>query len=249
MYAPWHSRVLKDWIEHYVDYLPDLDISFNSHDEPEVVVPYDELERGLEGCPAPQKVEADKPKEPTTMHDPGLIYFDSLRRHRTWNRVIESCPLNSSSGSRKASEPDQSADHSDGPLVIQNITCAKDICEEIDAASMHGMFTSPDGFVLINSLVPVFSRSKASSFQDLLLPAVDYDSQLTEGFYKEYNPDEDMPWEKKKSHLYWTETSFDGYYQDSNWKNMQRVRFPKNMNNASLPVSLSCVTKKSLVVG
>lgn len=74
---------------------------------------------------------------------------------------------------------------------------------------MHGMFTSPDGFVLTNSLIPVFSRSKASSFQDLLLPAVDYDSQLTEGFYKEYNPDEDMPWEKKKSHLYWAGTSFD----------------------------------------
>lgn len=75
MYAPWHSRVLKDWIERYVDYLPDLDIAFNSHDEPEVVVPYDELERSSEGCSAPQKVEADKPKEPTTMHDPGLILF------------------------------------------------------------------------------------------------------------------------------------------------------------------------------
>lgn len=73
MYAPWHSRVLKDWNEHYVDYLPDLDITFNSHDEPEVVVPHDELERSLEGCPAPQKVETDKPKEPTTMHYPGLI--------------------------------------------------------------------------------------------------------------------------------------------------------------------------------
>lgn len=116
--------------------------------------------------------------------------------------MIESCPLNSSSRSRKASEPDQSADHSDGPLFIQNITRGKDICEEIDAASMHGMFTSPDGFFLTNSLVPVFSRSKVSSFQDLLLPAVDYDSQLTEGFYKEYNSDEDMPWEKKMSHLY-----------------------------------------------
>lgn len=159
--------------------------------------------------------------------------------------MIESCPLNSSSRSRKASKPDQSADHSDGPLFIQNITRAKDICEEIDAASMHGMFTSTDGFVLTNSLVPVFSRSEASSFQDLLLPAVDYDSQLTEGFYKEYNADEDMPWEKKKSHLYRAGTSFDGYYQDRNWKNMQGVRFVKDMNNASLPVSLMRHEEKS----
>lgn len=159
--------------------------------------------------------------------------------------MIGSCPLNSSNRSRKASEPDQSADHSDGPLFIQNITRAKYICEEIDAAFMHGMFTSPDGSVLTNSLVPVFSRSKASSFQDLLLTAVDYDSQLTEGFYKEYNPDEDIPWEKKESHLYWAGTSFDGYYQDNNWKNMQRVRFIMNMNNASLPVSLMRHEEKS----
>ena len=238
MYAPWHSRILKDWIEHYVDYLPDLDIAFNSHDEPEVVIPRDELERSVEGCPHPEKYDAGKPNEQAETHDPQLVYFDSLRRQRTWNRVIESCPLDSASRSRKASEPDNSADYSDGPLFIQNITRAKDICEETDAASMHGMFTSPDGFVLTNSLVPVFSRSKASSFQDLLLPAVDYDTQLTEGVYKEYNLDEDMPWEKKKSHLYWAGTSLDGYYQDSNWKTMQRVRFVKDMNNASLPVSL-----------
>ena len=245
MYAPWHSRILKDWIEHYVEYLPDLDIAFNSHDEPAVVIQRDELERSLEGCPAPQEVEADEPKEQTTMHDLELVYFDSLRRQRTWHRVIESCPLDSASRSRKASEPDESAGYSDGPLFIQNITRAKNICEETDAASMHGMFTSPDGFVLTNSLIPVFSTSKASSFQDLLLPAVDYDTQLTEGFYREYNPDEDMPWEKKKSHLYWAGTSFDGYYQDSNWKNMQRVRFVKNMNNASLPVSLMRRGEKS----
>lgn len=47
-----------------------------------------------------------------------------------------------------------------------------------------------------------------------------------------------MPWEEKKNHLYWAGASIDGYYQDSKWKNTQRVRFVKNMNKASLPVSL-----------
>lgn len=238
MYAPWHARILKDWIEHYMDYLPDMDIAFNSHDEPEVVVSHDELARSLEGCPAPETYEVGKSKEQVDVQDPDLVYFDSLRRHRTWNRVIESCPLGSASRSRKASQPDRNTDYSDGPLFIQDINRAKDVCEETDAASMHGLFTSPDGFALTNSLVPVFSRSKASSFQDLLLPAVDYDTRLTEGFYQKYNPDEDMPWEKKKSHLYWAGSSFDGYYQDSSWKSMQRVRFVKDLNNASLPVSL-----------
>ena len=245
MFAPWHARILKDWIEYYMDYLPDMDIAFNSHDEPEVVVPHDELARSLEACPAPEEYQVDKSNEQIEIHEPDLVYFDYLRRHRTWNRVIESCPLDSASRSRKASEPDGSADYSDGPLFIQNITRAKDVCEETDAASMHGLFTSPDGFVLTNSLVPVFSRSKASSFQDLLLPAVDYDTRLTEGFYKEYNLDEDMPWEKKKSRLYWAGSSFDGYYQDSNWKNMQRVRFVKEMNNASRLVSLMRQDEKS----
>lgn len=238
MHGPWHSQIFKDWIQHYMEHLPDMDIAFNSHDEPGVVVPRDELERSLEGCPSPQKSEPDEPDEEIEMHDPQIVYFDPLRRHRTWDRVIESCPLNSASRSRKSSEPDESADYSGGPLFIQNLTRARDVCEETDAASLHGFFTSPDGFSLTNSLVPIFTKSKASSFQDLLLPAVDYDSKLSEKVYKEYNPDEDMPWEEKKNHLYWAGTSIDGYYQDSNWKNMQRVRFVKNMNNASLPVSL-----------
>ena len=238
MYAPWHTLIFKDWIEDYIDHLPNMDIAFNSHDEPEVVIPRDELERSMEGCPNPQKYEVDESEEPAVIHDPQLVYFDSLRRQRTWHRVIESCPLDSASRSRKSSEPDRSADYSDGPLFIQNMTRARDICEETDAASLHGFFTSPDGFVLTNSLVPIFSRSKVSSFQDLLIPAVDYDSRLSEGMYKEYNPDEDMPWEEKKNHFYWAGTNFDGYAQDSNWKNMQRVRLVKEMNNASLPVSL-----------
>ena len=158
--------------------------------------------------------------------------------------MIESCPLKSASRSRSSSEPDNLADDSDGPLFIQKIDRAKDICEETDAASMHGLFTSPATFVLTDSLVPIFSRSKASSFQDLLLPAVDYDTRLTGG-YKEYKPDEDMPWENKKNHLYWTGTTSDGYYQDSNWKNMQRVRLVKDTNNASLPVSLMRWDQKS----
>lgn len=238
MYAPFHARILKDWIEHYMDYLPDMEIAFNSHDEPEVVVPHDELARSLGGCPAPETYEASEPKEQVEVQGPDLVYFDSFRRHRTWSRVIASCPLGSASRSRRASQPYKDTDCSDGPLFIQDIDRAKDVCEEIDAASMYGLFTSPDGFVLTNSLVPIFSRSKASSFQDLLLPAMDYDTWLTEGFYQKYNPDEDMPWENKKSHLYWAGSSFDGYYQDSNWQTMQRVRFIKDMNNASLPVSL-----------
>lgn len=184
MHGPWHSLIFKDWIEHYADHFPDMDIAFNSHDESPVVVPHDELERSLEGCPAPQDLEIDDPEKQAEMQDPQIVYFDWLRRHRTWDRMIESCPLNSASRSRKSSEPDECADYSDGPLFIQDITRAKNVCEETDAASLHGFFTSPDGFVLTNSLVPVFTKSKASSFQDVLLPTVDYDSNLSEEFLK-----------------------------------------------------------------
>ena len=238
MHGPWHAQILKDWIDQYMDHFPDMDIAFNSHDEPEVVIPHDQLERSLQGCPPPQEYEIDQPNEQAETHDPQVVYFDRLRRHRSWDRVIESCPLDSASRSRRSSEPDKKPADSNAPLFIQNITRVRDICEETDAASLHGFFTSPDGFVLTNSLVPVFSKSKASSFQDLLLPAIDYDSRLSEGTYKEYNPNEDMPWEDKKNHLYWAGTSIDGYYQDSNWKTMQRVRLVKDLNNASLPVSL-----------
>ena len=102
---------------------------------------------------------------------------------------------------------------------------------------MHGIFLSPTGLWHTETLVPIFSHSKVSSGQDLLMPAPDYSSEKTP-FYKPYDASQDMPWDQKENQLYWMGGLKDGYFEDSRWKTSQRFRFVKEFNNGSKPISL-----------
>ena len=88
-----------------------------------------------------------------------------------------------------------------------------------------------------DTLVPIFSKSKLSSNQDLIMPATDYSSELTP-FYSPYNEAEDMPWHQKENRLYWVGSTSGGYFKDSSWKTSHRERFVKDFNNGSKPISL-----------
>lgn len=122
-------------------------------------------------------------------------------------------------------------------LFPQNITHIRDICELPEAGDTHGIFLSPNGACHTNTLVPVFSRMKLSTNQDLFMPATDYSSAMT-WFYKPYNESEDMPWDQKENRLYWTGSTQDGFFKDDSWKTSHRFRFVRDFNNQSKPISL-----------
>lgn len=118
----------------------------------------------------------------------------------------------------------------------RNISSLKNICEMPEVGDIHGLFLSPGPFWTTTTLVPVFSRAKISTNQDLITPATDY-SKTSQ--YKPYNEEEDMPWDEKENRLYWVGGTTDGSWHDDRfWRRGQRYRLVRDLNNGSKPITL-----------
>lgn len=118
----------------------------------------------------------------------------------------------------------------------KNVSSLKNMCELPEAGDLHGLFLSPGAFWLTTTLVPIFSRTKVSTNQDLIMPSTDYEFTSV---YKPYDEKEDMPWDQKKNRLYWLGDTTDGIWKnDRFWRRGQRYRLVRDLNNASKPITL-----------
>jgi hypothetical protein len=89
------------------------------------------------------------------------------------------------------------------------------------------MFVSPASFWLTNTLVPVFSQGKPTTFQDVLYPSPYY--LATEDWY---NSTADGPWNEKRDGLYWAGSSTGGEAKQHSWQHLHRHRFVGLSNRA-----------------
>ena len=118
----------------------------------------------------------------------------------------------------------------------KNISSLKNLCELPEVGDIHGLFLSPGAFWITTTLVPIFSRTKISTNQDLITPATDY-SKTSQ--YKPYDEKEDMPWDQKQNRLYWVGSTTDGSWKDDRfWRRGQRYRLVRDLNNGSKPITL-----------
>ena len=214
-----------DWVQPYLQFLPDMEFLFSSLDEARVVVPRDELDNKMKICP----------KRPPS-HDSSSIaqrvpiYFEDLIFQRIWMTTTLSCPVGSPA--RSGIIPPEH----DGVFFVRNISLAKDSCEHPSAMELHGMFGTKGTARLLETLHPIFSRSKLSTYQDLLFPASDY---APNDHYKAFDASQDTPWEDKSNILYWAGRTTGAHAKkDSGWRKWQRHRFVKEMNDRNRTVSL-----------
>ena len=226
-------------MEPFLQFLPDMEYVYNPIDEPMVFAPHDVLSKAVSDCPIPEHDNTSDPWEISTK-SPGHVYFNNVATQRTWEIATRSCPPGSPSRSGRSSLPLQNttADEMLEQLLFpQDIAHTRNICELPEAGDTHGIFLSPGSAWHTNTLVPIFSRTKVSTNQDLLMPATDYTSEMT-WFYKPYNESEDMPWDEKQNRLYWTGSSSDGFFTDDSWRTSHRFRFVRDLNNQSKPIPL-----------
>lgn len=163
-----------------------------------------------------------------------------LPKKRLTLNIHSSCPVGSPSRSGLSSQPlpkTTAKDELEQLLFPKNITHIRNICELPKAGDTHGIFLSPGSIWHTNTLVPIFSRAKLSTNQDLMMPATDYSSSMTY-YYKPYNESEDIPWDQKENRLYWTGGTTDGNFHDESWRNSHRFRLVKDLNNETKPISL-----------
>jgi len=124
------------------------------------------------------------------------------------------------------SPPDNSTAYALGDLgFVYNHTAFTDICMYPSLRDNYGFFAAPNAFNIVQDLVPIFSQSKISSFQDILYPSPWYWLEKTK-----YDEKRDPDWDKKQEKLYWRGSTTGGYSRHGGWRRQHRQRFVREIN-------------------
>ncbi|KAL3427079.1 capsule-associated protein [Phlyctema vagabunda] len=237
----WQREATTGMIKEFVKYLPDMDIAFNIHDEPRVVVPHDDLSRLVKNAkevampaanavPAPRNTWSQRPKD---MNDGSRIdevkvtRFNVFAHQPTWTHSRISCSPDSPARTLEDGEKEDNFDsYAVGELgFVYNQTAFSDICQSPSFSQTFGFFDRPNAFNVVHDLFPIFSQSKISSFSDILYPSPWY-------WYGKvpYNDKEDYEWTEKKDRFYWRGSTTGGFSRDGGWRRQHRQRLVQKIN-------------------
>lgn len=237
----WQQQATLGMMEQFLQYLPDMDLAFNIHDEPRVVVPHDELSRLVQVAlnqtmPAafsnasPQNAFSRKPLDVNAgkrIDEVKRTRFNVFAHQPTWIPSRLSCsPESPARALDEYSAADNLTAYAVGDLgFVYNHTAFSDICNSPSFASSHGFFDRPNAFNVVHELVPIFSQSKMSSFQDIVYPSPWY-------WYGKvsYNEGRDMSWQSKENRLWWRGSTTGGFSRDGGWRRQHRQQFVQKMN-------------------
>lgn len=236
----WQQQATTGMMKDFVAYLPDMDLGFNIHDEPRVVVPNDLLSSMIakaqdEVLPRASKNASPRngfSKRPQDLNDGkrfdevSTTKFNRFAHQQTWTHSRLSCPANSQAQTFEDFAADNLTSYAAGPLNhVYNATAFSDICNSPSFSSTFGFFERPNAFSIIHELTPVFSQSKISSFQDILYPSPWY------WFGKVgYDKSHDTTWENKTNSLYWRGSTTGGFSRNGGWRRQHRQHIVQRLN-------------------
>ncbi|OAR00256.1 hypothetical protein LLEC1_06884 [Akanthomyces lecanii] len=240
----WQQNATVGMLEKILPYLPDMDLAFNLHDEPRVVLPHDDLSRLVDKARRVAMPAAANRKEPANdftatspelseeqrFDETKLTRFNNIHREATWTTSRMSCAPNSPA--RTLEDDDGTDDVRRYTLseagFVYNVTAMSDICITPSLRQTYGFFDRPNMFKVTHDLFPIFSQSKVSSFADLVYPSPWY-------WYGkvEYNETLDMPWADKKNKLFWRGSTTGGFSRNGGWRRQHRQNFVEKINGAT----------------
>lgn len=232
----WHREATPIMLKNFLKYLPDMDLPFNIHDEPRVVMQHDDLLHHVkvakdDNMPKAYNNQAlrntwsPRPEdlgEGVRIKEYKTTRFNRFAHQPTWSESRLSCsPDSSARVCLNDSCPDNTKAYSNLPLgFIHNTTAFSDICNSPSMEKSFGFFDRPNAFDVTHELFPIFSQSKISSFQDILYPSPWYFMGRVK-----YEPERDKPWEEKAATMYWRGSTTGGFSRDGGWRRQHRQRF------------------------
>ncbi|KAF4311182.1 Lipopolysaccharide-modifying protein [Botryosphaeria dothidea] len=258
--VPRNQRLMLDGIIKMIDqfgqWLPDMDLAFNLNNECRVAIPYEEMESARSdavGALANEK----PPSELTNAFSDGRAdgwhqlpgdehnseHFVTLSSRSIWDEFGSiTCPPDSPARTQSLwNRRDYCAScalpHSLGAFFA-NSTLAADICHQPDLANLHGFYTSPNVFIGTNSLIPIFSQSKAPGFNDILYPSAwNYMDRVS---YAPNDEHRDPPFDDKKPTIFWRGATTEGFAAPDStaWHGMTRQRMVHALSITSAPQTL-----------
>ncbi|KAK3067061.1 hypothetical protein LTR53_016281 [Teratosphaeriaceae sp. CCFEE 6253] len=236
----WLQAAVIGMMEQFVQYLPDMDLAFNVHDEPRVVVPADELSRLVHDAAQEKKRVAAALTSPANsfsqrpqdvknnkrVAEVKTTRFNVFAHQPTWIPSRLSCSTDTPARSLDDYASDNLTAYALGELgFIYNHTSFSDICNSPSFATTHGFFDRPNAFNVIHELFPIFSQSKMSSFQDILYPSPWYwDGKVS------YDEKRDFDWKAKIGSLWWRGSTTGGFSRDGGWRRQHRQQLVGKMN-------------------
>ncbi|KAL5416439.1 hypothetical protein PMIN04_008149 [Paraphaeosphaeria minitans] len=249
----WQRNATAGMMEKFVQYLPDMDLGFNIHDEPRVAVPNDHLsamvakaQQVLSTLAKNSLTKNTFSKRPSDVNNGHRIEevsysrFNRFAHQQTWTHSRLSCPAQSQAQQFEDQVPDNLTAYAAGPLnYVLNQSAFTDICNSPSFSGSYGFFERPNSFSIVHELTPIFSQSKISSFQDILYPSPWY------WFGKVgYDDWHDTIWENKTNSLYWRGSTTGGFSRKGGWRRQHRQRIVRRLNaldktNISVPIDSS----------
>ncbi|ETS74806.1 hypothetical protein PFICI_13290 [Pestalotiopsis fici W106-1] len=196
-------------ISSFSQHLPEMEIAINLRERPRILAPWDDIHRLAEkGARPKSKLEkvlpqalskrlvedVKTPRDSATGRPLEYVTAQDFRRLQalacppgsktrasiTWN-VRDHCAACADA-------------HSQGH-ILQDWQYSLDPCHQPDIFNLHDFHTLPHQSDLYQELLPLFSGSKTSSFNDILLPLIRPNSNE--------KVDDDSRFDSKKDHLFW----------------------------------------------
>ncbi|RDL32103.1 Uncharacterized protein BP5553_09505 [Venustampulla echinocandica] len=237
----WQMNATEGMMKEFIKYLPDMDLAFNIHDEPRVVVPHDDLARlvkianevtlpAANAVSTPRNSWSSSPSDlgdGTRFEDIKTTRFNVFAHQPTWTNSRLSCPPDSPSRSLEdGPKEDNIQSYATGELgFVYNQTALSDICQSPSLSHTYGFFDRPNAYNIVHDLFPIFSQSKISSYQDIIYPSPWY-------WYGKvaYDEAEDMDWAEKEGKIYWRGSTTGGFSRDGGWRRQHRQHVVKKVN-------------------
>ncbi|KAF6844604.1 capsular associated protein [Colletotrichum musicola] len=251
----WMMESMQRMIEPFAQHLPDMDLAMNLNDECRVSIPHEKVQslardafsararnehheglKGFDGSKTPAWGDEDKFR---SIKVKSPYFADRIRDEIYYDYVAAACRPDSPARttrwwSRKEACSDCVLPHTvrvyenalENHPVVSNWSAATDLCHQPDMAYLNGFLMSPAAAVFTTEAFPVFSQSKTSGFNDILVPSPwNFDDKAA------YDETEDVvEFEKKENVMFWRGSPTDGYAARGSWQGFLRARFVKVAN-------------------
>lgn len=209
-----HRPVLDEVVglmKSFSEHLPNMQIAVNLDERPRVLAPWDDVQRytqaglgqGLRRLLSKRLVESSPATELRNRPDPKGVPDILQSDHTSVSVLRQMTAATCSPGAQGRSgvhyntrdlcstcvKPQSEA------LFLVNWDHSLDLCHQPDLARLHGFHLTPPNHKPVQKLIPIFSRSKTSSYSDILIP-----------LRRQYDIPEDDPgsdFQMKSDQLFW----------------------------------------------
>lgn len=235
----WQQEATKGMMAGFLKHLPDMDLCFNIHDEPRVIIPFDDLSRLVTEAKTVKIPAANAVAKPINswskpLGDAGSFIkeykttrFNVFPHQPTWSHSRTSCPPDSPSRVLEDGIKEDNLDsYTTGQLgFVFNQTAMSDVCQSPSLSETFGFFDRPNAYNVVQDLFPIFSQSKLSTYSDILYPSPWYWAGKVP-----YDEEIDMEWTTKKDKFYWRGSTTGGFSKEGGWKRQHRQRVVQKVN-------------------